>query len=114
MTTPTPTYSPTAWWTRTPLLTSWTAPAACNSPRPTVFAGECESSTCSAYPAAQVTTTVAFVNDVIETVYRSFTSTECMPPGYLPYISFFFTGVACPTSWVTATRSSTAAYGETT
>jgi len=95
----------------TPLTTAWTAPASCATAIPTIYAGTCNTASCSAYDATDVPayleTNGAYVNYPQYTANGVMTSTACMPPGYQALESFFFTpATACPTNFITATSSS--------
>lgn len=93
----------------TPLTTAWAPPASCATAIPTIYAGTCNTRSCSASSAAGVTralSSAVFVNNPHYTSAGVMTSTACMPPGYLALESFFFTpATACPTGFTTASTT---------
>ena len=94
----------------TPLTTAWTQPASCATAVPTIYAGTCNTRSCSASSSSAITralvNTGAVVNFPHFTSNGVMTSTACMPPGYLAFESFWFSpAAACPTGFTTATTS---------
>lgn len=89
-------------------LTTWTPPASCATNIPTIYAGTCYDTGCSAYSATDVpaalATDGAYVNYPQFSANGVMTSTACMPPGYKALESFYFTpATGCPSGLTTAT-----------
>lgn len=97
--------------TQAPLSTIWTEPASCLTALPTLSAGSCDLTSCSAYTdpsslASILSSYGASVNYPDFTTSQSQTSTSCMPSGYANLQWFYFTpGTQCPDRWMTATTA---------
>ncbi|KAK0751782.1 hypothetical protein B0T18DRAFT_387862 [Schizothecium vesticola] len=90
------------------LTTPWPEPSSCVSAVPTMVAGTCNTASCSAYPASQLSgllyTSGLELNYPGFTTAQQLSSTSCMPPGFANIKSMYFTGgTQCPVAWTTAT-----------
>ncbi|KAK3356323.1 hypothetical protein B0T25DRAFT_602713 [Lasiosphaeria hispida] len=90
------------------LTTAWAEPASCATAVPTLYAGTCNTASCSAFAPSRLSdllyTYGLTVNYPGFTTGQELTSTDCMPSGYAPLKSMYFTGgTECPVSWTTAT-----------
>ncbi|KAK0716362.1 hypothetical protein B0H67DRAFT_645997 [Lasiosphaeris hirsuta] len=90
------------------LSTVWAEPASCVTAAPTLYAGTCNTASCSAFAPSRLSdllyTYGLTVNYPGFTTGQELTSTGCMPLGYAPLKSMYFTGgTQCPVSWTTAT-----------
>lgn len=95
-----------------PLTTIWTPPARCSTAPITIFGGECDNDSCSAWPASQITSSwdAAFTFAYWNTDGQM-TGTECAPPGSQAVLSFAFSPAAgCPAGYFTATTDSPGNY----
>ena len=93
------------------LTTPWPEPASCATAFPTLYAGTCNTASCSAFAPSGLSdllwTYGLTVNYPDFTTGQELTSTECMPSGFAPIRSMYYTDTGgtpkCPVSWTTAT-----------
>ena len=90
------------------LTTAWDEPASCATAIPTMLGGTCNTAGCTAFSESRLPSMLytygLTVNYPDYTTAQQLTSTNCMPPGFAPIKSMYFTGgTQCPVSWTTAT-----------